>query len=91
MAVVQSSYGGQTAAYGYPAENGESASGISSAGKWTLETNSTLKGASGRLLFDNPAGSKWVLYIYNMADNKYITSYANVNNNGSVVSNARRI
>jgi len=85
MAVVQSSYGGQTAAYGYPAEGGESASGISSADKWTVKTNSTLKGASGRLQFDNPAGSKWTLYIYNMADNKYITSYANVNNNGSVV------
>jgi len=85
MAVIQSSYGGQIAAYGYPAESGESASGISSADKWTVKANSALKGASGRLHFDNPSGSKWVLYIYAMADNKYITSYADVNNNGSVV------
>ncbi len=53
--------------------------------KWKLTQNNTLKGASGRLLFDNPKGSKWILYIYNMADNKYINSYAEVNNKGSVI------
>lgn len=53
--------------------------------KWTVKQNTTLKGVSGRLVFDNPPKSTWILYIYNMADNKYITSYANVNNKGSVI------
>ena len=34
---------------------------------------------------DNPAGSKWVVYIYAMADNKYITSFAESNNKGLFV------
>src|SRR4030095_14222202 len=53
--------------------------------RWTVKPNVKLKGVSGRLVFDNPAKSTWILYIYNMADDKYITSYANVNNKGSVI------
>ena len=53
--------------------------------KWKVTQNTSLKGASGRLVFDNPPKSTWILYIYNMADSQYITSYANVNNNGSVI------
>jgi hypothetical protein len=53
-------------------------------GKWTIIPNN-LKGATGRILMDNPAGSKWVVYIYAMADNKYITSAAESNNKGVFV------
>lgn len=56
--------------------------------RWKITPNTTLKGASGRLLFENPKGSKWILYIYNAADNKYITSYADINNKGSVIVSA---
>jgi hypothetical protein len=52
---------------------------------WRVTKNTSLKGVSGRLMFDNPPKSTWTLYIYNMADNQYITSYANVNNKGSVI------
>jgi hypothetical protein len=69
---------GDFAVYGYPIEG---ASGEND--KWTVATN-TLKGSSGRLLFDNPVGSVWDISIYNAADNKFITSYANVNNKGLI-------
>jgi len=52
--------------------------------KWVITANN-LKGSTGRILMDNPAGSKWVVYIYAMADNKYITSFAESNNKGLFV------
>jgi len=52
--------------------------------KWVVSVNN-LKGSTGRILFDNPAGSIWTIYIYAMADEKYITSYAESNNKGTVV------
>ena len=50
---------------------------------WNIKSNN-LKSNSGRLIFNSPEGSIWVLYIYRMSDDKYVTSYANVNNKGVV-------
>ena len=83
LAIFQTAVGGmegETVFYGFPIQSGSSTVGDE---KW-VTTGNNLKGSSGRLLFDNPAGSIWALYIYNAADDKYITSYANVNNKGQV-------
>ena len=85
LAIVQSNNSGGMAFYGYPVESGESSSGEgTSSDKWVITANN-LKGSTGRILMDNPAGSIWVVYIYAMADNKYITSFAESNNKGLFV------
>lgn len=88
LAVVQSSYGGsngETNAYGYPVTSGnETAGNANATDKWVISANN-LKGSTGRILFNNPAGSIWTIYIYTMADKKYITSYSESNNKGVVV------
>ena len=40
--------------------------------------------SNGRLLFDASSGATFVIYVYRMSDDKYITSGANVNNKGLV-------
>lgn len=83
IAIIQVSTAGQTASYGYGIENGDSG-GSGQGAKWLISPND-LKGSTGRILFDNPPGSIWTIYIYMAADEKYVTSYAQSNNKGVVV------
>lgn len=57
---------------------------ITAPDKWVITPNK-LKTTTGRLLMNNPAGSIWTIYIYTMADNKYVTSFAQSNNKGLFV------
>lgn len=52
--------------------------------KWMITPNK-LKTTTGRLLLNNTAGSLWVIYVYRMADNKYITSVNQSNNKGVLI------
>src|SRR5688572_11961228 len=49
--------------------------------KWIITPNK-LKTTTGRLLLNNTTGSKWEIYVYRMADNRYITSVNQSNNKG---------
>lgn len=42
--------------------------------KWVISPNN-LKGATGRLIMDFPAGTQWQFNIYTMADDKYIRTF----------------
>ena len=50
--------------------------------QWTMKPNTT-KGL-GRIILDNQPGSVWTIYVYNQADNKYVTSFSHTNNKGII-------
>ncbi len=85
LVIVQFSQGnsnGETSVYKYDGSSiKECNDSDTSSEKWEITAN-TLKGSTGRLQMDNPKGSKWIVYIYSMPGEKYVTSFAESNNKG---------